>query len=51
MSFTLLLGVLLQARPLESMPTGLEWMVWASVLVPAFLLVVLIYIGNKNTVH
>lgn len=51
MSFSLLLGLLLQARQLESMPTGLEWMVWASVLVPAFLLAVIIYIGTKNTVH
>ncbi len=50
MSCTLLLGLLLQAPTLESMPTGLEWMVWASVLVPAVLLVVIIYIGTKKTV-
>lgn len=34
-----------------SMPTGLEWMVIASVLVPAVLLVVLAYLGGKNTVR
>jgi len=34
-----------------SMSTGLEWMVIASVLVPAVLLVVLIYLNGKGTVR
>lgn len=34
----------------KSMPTGLEWMVWASVIVPAVLLGVIMYLGNKTTV-
>ena len=31
-------------------PTGLEWMVIASVLVPMVLLAVLIYLGRKSAV-
>lgn len=34
-----------------SMPTGLEWMPIASVVVPAVLLGVLVYLGGKNTVR
>lgn len=30
--------------------TGLEWMVIASLLVPAVLIVVLLYLGARNTV-
>lgn len=30
--------------------TGLEWMTVGAVAVPAFLLVVLVYLGRKNTV-
>lgn len=29
---------------------GLEWLVIASVLVPALLLVVILYLGSRNTV-
>ncbi len=36
--------------PIEPAPTGLEWMVVASVVVPALLLVVLIYLGTRRTV-
>lgn len=34
-----------------SMPTGLEWMAIASIVVPAILLIVLIYLGSENTVR
>jgi len=34
-----------------SMPTGLEWMPIASVIVPAVLLAVLVYLGGRNTVR
>ena len=52
----LLLSMLIAALPqaasaqAESMPTGLEWMVIASVVVPAVLLAVLIYLGQRRTV-
>lgn len=35
----------------SSMATGLEWMPIASVIVPAVLLAVLVYLGGKNTVQ
>lgn len=52
-SLTMLFLLLLQTTggTYPSMPTGLEWMVIASVLVPAVLLVVLVYLGGKNTVR
>ncbi len=46
-----LVTVLLQATPaVPSIPTGLEWMPVLSFLVPAVLLIVLVYIGRKTTV-
>jgi hypothetical protein len=50
---SIMMGLLLLQTPdstYSSMPTGLEWMVVASVLVPAVLLAVLVYLGGKNTV-
>ena len=49
----LLLSLLPQATEpaYPSMPTGLEWMPIASVIVPAVLLAMLIYLGSKNTVR
>ncbi len=50
----LLLGLLAflpqQEAAVHSAPTGLEWMIYASILVPAVLLSVLIYAGTKRTV-
>jgi hypothetical protein len=47
-----LLALLPQAaESYPSMSTGLEWMPIASVIVPAVLLAVLIYMGTKNTVR
>lgn len=44
-------ALLLQiARPSASMATGNEWMIIASVVIPAVLVVVLIYLGSRNTV-
>ena len=44
-------ALLLQlARPVESVATGNEWMVVASVVIPAVLVVVLVYLGSRNTV-
>ena len=37
-------------RVFVSEPTGLEWMVIASILVPAVLLGVLIFLGRKSAV-
>jgi hypothetical protein len=34
-----------------SMSTGLEWMAIASVLIPAVLLIVLVYLNGKKTVR
>ncbi len=52
---SILMGLLLLLQTTgdtyPSMPTGLEWMVIASVLVPAVLLVVLVYLGGKNAVR
>lgn len=46
-----LLALLPQAaESYPSMSTGLEWMPIASVIVPAILLAVLVYLGGKNTV-
>lgn len=46
------LALLQEAAPMpSSSPTGLEWMVVASVVVPAVLLAVLIYLGSKTTVR
>lgn len=49
----MLMLLLLQdaGRTYPSTSTGLEWMVIASVVVPAVLLAVLIYLGSKHTVH
>lgn len=35
---------------IEGYGTGLEWMPFASVLVPLVLLIVLIWLGSRNTV-
>lgn len=45
--------LLLQAAgaPAPSAPTGLEWMLIASVVVPAVLLVALVYLGSRRTVQ
>ena len=52
MDLATLLPPLLQASPsMESMPTGLEWMPIASVVVPAVLLAFLVYAGSKTTVR
>ncbi|CAM3374623.1 hypothetical protein [Rhodothermus bifroesti] len=40
---------LLQSPEPVSMPTGLEWMVVASVVVPAVLLAVLIWLARRTT--
>ncbi len=40
---------LLQVQGPVSMPTGLEWLPIASVLVPAILLIVLIYLARRVT--
>ncbi|SHK21045.1 hypothetical protein [Rhodothermus profundi] len=40
---------LLQVQGPVSMPTGLEWLPIASVLVPAALLGLLIYLGRRAT--
>lgn len=46
-----LYALLLQvARPLEPISTGNEWMIVASVVIPAVLVVVLVYLGSRNTV-
>lgn len=46
-----LLALLPQTAPgLASEATGLEWMIFASVLIPAVLIGVLIYAGLKRTV-
>jgi hypothetical protein len=50
---SIIMGLLFLQTPentYPSMSTGLEWMVVASVLVPAVLLAVLVYLGGKNTV-
>ena len=48
-----LLALLPQAATADppSMATGLEWMPIASVIVPAVLLAVLVYLGGKSTVR
>lgn len=38
------------SEALPSSPTGLEWMPIASVIVPAVLLVALIYLGSRRRV-
>jgi uncharacterized membrane protein YqiK len=38
------------AQATASTGTGLEWMVIASVVVPAVVLVLLIWLGSRNTV-
>lgn len=50
---TLLSSVLLQSTSTfnaEAHGTGLEWMTIAAVVVPAVLLVALVYLGSKSTV-
>lgn len=37
-------------QDVPAIPTGLEWMTVASVVVPAVLIAVLIYMGSRNTV-
>jgi uncharacterized protein (TIGR03382 family) len=39
-----------QSSSLPSAPTGLEWMPIASVIVPAVLLVVLVWLGRRRRV-
>lgn len=46
-----MLLLLQNAASYPSVSTGLEWMTVASVVVPAILLVVLIYLGSKKTVR
>ena len=43
---------LLLSPPVVDVPhgVGLEWLVLASLLVPALLLVLLLYLGSRNTV-
>ncbi len=53
-SFALFLNLLLTvqqgvAPSVNPAPTGLEWMIVASVVAPAVLLVVLVYLGGKTT--
>lgn len=51
LSMLLLAGALQRAgNAIESAPTGLEWMTIASVVVPALLLVVILYLGSRRTV-
>lgn len=43
--------MLLYAQAAEALSgTGLEWMPVASILVPAVLLIVLVWLGSRNTV-
>lgn len=54
MSYTLLLTLMQEADVfVEGAPsgTGLEWMTIASVLVPAVLVAVLVYLGSQDTVR
>ncbi len=46
-----LLALLPQGAHADSMATGLEWMPIASVIVPAVLLAVLVYLGGRSTVR
>jgi hypothetical protein len=52
MLFVLILAALLQSSSssLPSAPTGLEWMPIASIVVPAVLLVVLVWLGQRRRV-
>ena len=47
-----ILSVIAQTRweDVPAIPTGLEWMTVASVIVPAVLLIVLIYLGSRHSV-
>jgi hypothetical protein len=46
-----LLSLLAAAAPADISPgTGLEWMTVASVVVPTVLIIVLVYLGSKQTV-
>lgn len=38
-------------QTIESMPLGLEWMPIASILIPAVLLAIIVYIGSEKAVH
>ena len=38
-------------QAIESAPLGIEWMPIASVLVPAILLAVIVYMGSKEAVY
>lgn len=40
-----------QSETATSIPLGLEWMPVASILVPAVLLAVIIYLGSSQSVH
>ncbi len=51
-TLTTLLALLQEApSTYASAPTGLEWMVVGSIVVPAVLLVAIIYLGSKSTVR
>ena len=50
MSLHLLMLPLLQAAAAPSQATNLEWMTIASVVLPAILLLVLVYLGSRQTV-
>ncbi len=51
MEIATLLPLLQASSSMQSMATGLEWMPIASVIVPAVLLAVLVYIGSQTTVQ
>jgi len=46
---TLLLAA--QSESVTSIPLGLEWMPIASIIVPAVLLAIIIYMGSSQAVH
>lgn len=48
MSTVLLTTLAAQTNEATSIPLGLEWMPIASVIVPAVLLVAIIYAGHRN---
>lgn len=50
MFFSLVSALQQAAGTPESMPTGLEWMTIASVVVPAVLIAILLYLGSRRTV-
>jgi hypothetical protein len=48
MATALLATLTTQSETATSIPLGLEWMPIASILVPAVLLVAIIYVGSRN---